>query len=240
MINKIKLQSFIDKYYLEGSNTQAKWRFANNSLTVYAGRAGKVCKVVMEKFEFEDCELGIFDTQKLNKLLSITQGDLMVKPVKTRNITTKLSISDLNYDLTYSLADIIIMDKVTYYKDPDTYEIVVELTPDDIKNLVKAKTALQDEDNMLINVVNTVDDGDHCEVLFGDSSGFANKISYKLLGEITDSNISLPFNSYLFKEILNSNKDMDGGVMKISKLGMMKLNFEKDGMTSEYFLARTE
>lgn len=240
MINKLKLQSFIDKYYLGGANSQAKWRFVDNSLTVYAGRAGRVCKVVLEDFDFEDCELGIFDTEKLNKLISITQGDLVIKPVKTRNITTKLSISDVNYDLTYSLADIIIMDKVTYYRDPEAYEIVIELSADDIKNLIKAKSALQDEDNMLMNVINDDNDGLVCEVLFGDSSGFANKISYKLLGEITEDNISIPFNSNLFKEILSSNKDMDLGTMRISKLGMLKLSFSKEGMTSEYFLARTE
>lgn len=240
MVNKLILQSFIDKYYLNGTNTQGKWRIKDNTLTVYAGRAGKVCKVVLDKFEFEDCELGIFDTHKLNKLLSITQGDLVVKPIKTRDIPVKLSISDLNFDLTYSLADLIIMDKVSYYRDPDEYEVDIILQPTDITNLIKAKNALQDEDNMVINTVDDENNGYVLEVLFGDSSGFSNKISYKLLGNIKELGISIPFNSYVFKEILNSNKDMDGGVLKISKLGMMKLNFNKDGMSSEYYLARSE
>ena len=241
MINKLILQSFIDKYYLNGTNSQAKWRVKDNSLTVYAGRMGRVCKIVLDKFDFEDSELGVFDTQKLNKLISITQGDLVISPVKGRSDNIiKLAISDLNFDLTYSLADLIVMDKVSYYKDPDEYEVEIELNPEDIMNLVKAKNALQDEDNM---VINTIEDENHeyvCEVLFGDNSGFSNKISYKLLGNIKDVNISLPFNSYIFKEILNSNKDMNGGKLRISKLGMMKLNFEKEGMSSEYFISRSE
>lgn len=240
MINKLILQSFIDKYYLNGTNIQAKWRIKDNELTVYAGRAGRVCKVILNKFEFEDCELGIFDTEKLNKLLSITQGDLVIKPIKVRETPVKLSISDLNFDLTYSLADLIIMDKVSYYRDPESYEVEIELNPVDITNLVKAKNALKDEDNMVVNTVEDENNGYVLEILFGDSSGFSNKISYKLIGDIKEVGLSIPFNSFVFKEILNSNKDMDGGTLKISNLGMMKINFKKDGIESEYFLARSE
>ena len=79
MINKTTLQSFISKYYLNGINNKVKWRIKDNSLTVYAGEKGSV-KVVLNKFDFEDGELGIFDTDKLNKLLNITTGELLITP----------------------------------------------------------------------------------------------------------------------------------------------------------------
>ena len=70
MINKNVLQSIIAKYYLNGLNNQVKWRIKDNTLTIYAGDKGRVCKVVLKDFNFEDSELGIFDTNKLNKLIS--------------------------------------------------------------------------------------------------------------------------------------------------------------------------
>jgi hypothetical protein len=72
MISKQKLSSVISKYYLNGLNNQVKWRIENNTLTVYAGESGRVCKVVLKNFPLEDAELGVFDTHKLTKLLSIT------------------------------------------------------------------------------------------------------------------------------------------------------------------------
>ena len=67
MISKNILQSFISKYYLNGNFSQVKWRVEDNTLTVYAGGGGKACKVYLNNFSFENCELGIFDTQKLSK-----------------------------------------------------------------------------------------------------------------------------------------------------------------------------
>ena len=78
MINKSTLQSFISKYYLGGLHNQVKWRVKDNQLIVYAGSPGRVCKTQLDIFEFEDSELGIFDTNKLLKLISVTNGDLLL------------------------------------------------------------------------------------------------------------------------------------------------------------------
>ena len=71
MINKNQLTSAISKYYLNGLNNQVKWRIKDNKLIIYAGEAGRVCKIELNNFPLEDSELGVFDTNKLNKLLSI-------------------------------------------------------------------------------------------------------------------------------------------------------------------------
>ena len=102
MISKSLLTSVISKYYLNGLNNQVKWRIKDNTLTIYAGEAGRVCKVVANNFPLEDSELGIFDTNKLSKLLSITSGELMVSLEKIKSVYTKMHLQDTNYDLTYS------------------------------------------------------------------------------------------------------------------------------------------
>ena len=242
MINKSTLQSVITKYYLNGLNNQVKWRIKDKELVIYAGEKGRVCRVQLNDFDFEDAELGIFDTNKLNKLISITNGDLLISPEKIKAVYSKIHISDSNYDLTYSLADTLILGKVPYYNDPEQYEVELDLTNEDIDNLIKAKNALTDVDNMLITTTKNLDGSDVCEFLFGDNAGFSNKITYQMPGKIKDTNVSIPFNSNIFKDILNANKDMSYGTLKLSNLGMLKLNFysEDPSLNSEYFVARNE
>ena len=79
-----------------------------------------------------------------------------------------------------------------------------------------------------------------CEIIFGDNTGFSNKISYKMNGNIKDATISIPFNSDIFKDILNANKDQNQGSLKLSKSGILKFNFNSDEIESEYFVARNE
>ena len=240
MISKNVIQSVISKYYLNGLNNQVKWRIENNSLTIYAGEKGRVCKVHLKDFPLEDGELGVFDTDKLSKLISITNGDLSITLEKIKSVFTKMHIADLNFDLTYSLADILILGKTTWYEDPDTWEIDVELQMEDVDHLIKAKNALSDVNNMLITTTEDFDGNKVCEFIFGDNTGFSNKITYQLRGEISESDLSVPFDSDIFKSILNSNKDMPIGRLQLSKKGMMKLMFNSDDIESVYYIARNE
>ena len=157
MISKSQLSSVISKYYLNGLNNQVKWRIKDNTLTIYAGEAGRVCKVVAENFPLEDAELGVFDTNKLNKLLSITNGDLIISLEKIKAVYTKMHIQDSNFDLTYSLADTLILGKNVWYEDPEDLDIDIILEPEDIDHLIKAKNALGDIDNMLITTTTDFD-----------------------------------------------------------------------------------
>jgi hypothetical protein len=241
MISKNQLTSVISKYYLNGLNNQVKWRIKDNTLTIYAGEAGRVCKVVANNFPLEDAELGIFDTNKLNKLLSITNGDLMISLEKMKAIYTKIHIQDSNYDLTYSLADTLILGKNIWYEDPENLDIDIVLESEDIDALIKAKNALGDIDNMLITTTTDFDGNNVCEFIFGDNTGFSNKITYQVNnGKIEKNDLSIPFNSDIFKDILNNNKDMSSCNLKLSDTGILKIDFKSEEINSEYFVARNE
>ena len=64
--------------------------------------------------------------------------------------------------------------------------------------------------------------------------------NFQLYGEITDQNLQLPFNSNIFRTILNVNKDLDSGILKISSKGLMKLEFTKEDTSCKYYLVRKE
>ena len=241
MIDKLKLTSVISKYYLNGLHNQVKWRIKDNKLIVYAGEAGRVCKVELNDVPLEDAELGIFDTNKLSKLLSITHGELSITLDKIKAVYTKMHIADTNFDLTYSLADVMILGKNTWYEDPDEWGIDISITKDDLNHLIKAKNALGDVDSMLINTVLDLDGNPVCEFIFGDNTGFSNKITYQIYGGvITDNHISLPFNSNIFRDILVANKDQETFTLKLSTQGILKMIFSSDDINSEYFVSRNE
>ena len=242
MINKNLLQSFISKYYLNGRFNAVKWRIEDNTLTVYAGESGRVCKVELNSFELKDGEIGIFDTHKLSKLLSITTGELLLTLDSQGALSNKLNIADEGFDLSYSLSDPLVIPKTKWYKDPETWEIELELSPTDIDNLIKAKNALADYDFLNIKATKDADNNLTSEFVFGDGSNYSNKITYRITGIIDDSFLdsSMPFDSNLFKEILSANKDMDTAHFKLSSKGMTKFIFISNNINSVYYIGRQE
>lgn len=109
MINKNTLQSVIAKYNLGGLHNRVKWRIKDNELTIYANMSGLSVKVHLSEFQLEDSELAIYDTDKLKKLISITNGELILSLERQKEILTKLNIADENFDLSFALSDIFLI-----------------------------------------------------------------------------------------------------------------------------------
>ena len=61
---------------------------------------------------------------------------------------------------------------------------------------------------------------------------------YQILGDIKETDLKIPFNSEMFKSILQVNKDMEEGKIYVSSMGLMKLEFKTDTIYSEYFMVR--
>ncbi len=238
MINKLTLQSVINKYYL-GLNESVKWSITNNNLEISFMTPTKdvIGNVICGGFELENASLAIYDTKKLQSLISICNGDLLLELEKTNKVFTKLKISDMNFNLNYALSDPLLIDKVGTVNVPD-WVVELDLTPEDIENIIKAKSALAQIDNMLVTTTQDLDGNDVVEFIFGDESGHNNKITYQIAGNIKEQNMKLPFNSDMLKTILQANKDMDGGKLYLSTMGLMRLEFSNNGISSEYFMVR--
>jgi hypothetical protein len=238
MINKLTLQSIINKYYL-GLNESVKWSIANKQLEINFMTPTKdvIGSVICENFNIEDASLAIYDTKKLQSLISICNGDLLLELEKTNKVFTKLKISDMNFNLNYALSDPLLIDKVGTVNVPD-WVVELDLAVEDIDNIIKAKSALAGVDNMLITTSQDLDGIDVVEFVFGDESGHNNKITYQIAGNIKEQNMKLPFNSDMLKIILQANKDMEGGKLYLSTMGLMRLEFSNNGISSEYFMVR--
>ena len=238
MINKLKLVSILNKYYL-GVNESVKWNIKNNTLSINFMTPTKdvIGNLTCNNFELEDSELAIYDTKKLQNLISICSGDLLLELEKTREIYTKLKISDLNFNLNYALSDPLLINKVGNVNEAE-WVVEIDLTSEDINNIIKAKSALAQIDNMLITTTTNLDGENVIEIVFGDESGHNNRITYQIPGDIKENGIKLPFNSDTFKTILHANKDMEGGKLLLSNMGLMKLSFNFDDISTTYYMVR--
>lgn len=238
MINKNTIQSIISKYYL-GVNESVKWDIKGNNLEISFMTPSKdvIGSVMCSDFGVEDSSLAIYDTKKLSNLISICNGDLLLELEKMNQMFTKLKISDMNFNLTYALSDPLLINKVGTVNVPD-YVVELDLTAEDVDNLVKAKSALSGVDNMLITTTENLDGELVCEFVFGDTQGHNNKITYQISGKITSKDLKLPFNSDMFRTILQANKDAEGGKLCLGEMGLMSLQFTADTISSEYFMVR--
>ena len=107
MISKSELQSVISKYSLGGLVDAVKWEVKDKTLTIdfQPPTREMVAKVVHTSFDLEDCEIAIYNTSQLDKLLAITSGDLNLQLEKQHKLPVKLVIEDASFTLNYSLSE---------------------------------------------------------------------------------------------------------------------------------------
>ncbi len=240
MVNKLILQSIINKYHL-GEIPSVKWKIKDKVLSIDFMSINKevIGNITHTDIDIEDSNLAIFDTKKLLNLVNITSGDLLINFEKTKAVYTKMFLADSDFNLTYALSDPLLIRKVGTVDEPK-WDMVLPLEKEQVDNLVKAKSALAGIGNMTISPDIDLDGGDLCVITFGDEQGHNNKITYNLTGEIKQADISIPFNSDIFKTILNTNKDLEEGTFYLSYQGLMKLNFKSENTTSTYYMNRKE
>jgi hypothetical protein len=242
MINKLELQSVINKYYLNGLVESVKWVTEDNALQVDFQSPNKdmIGCVKYTGFPLENSEIAVYDTSKLNKLLGIASGEVVLSLEKTQAVYTKLIIADSNYTLNFSLTDLLLINDIGNVTDPANYEIVSSLDSDGISAIIKAHNALE-SDNVIIKIDRDLDGEDVLVMMFGDNSNHTNKIEYQVPNTTLNSvpyGTKLPFNSEMIKTILNNNKDASSSLMKINTQGLMKLEFSGDNWESVYYIVR--
>ena len=182
MINKLKLQSIISKYYLNGTIESVKWSIKDNQLNIDFTGPNKdfIGSVNVNSFAAESCEVGIYNTTQLNKLIGITSGELMLSFIKTQGFYTKLVLDDTKFNLVYVLADTNLIPSVGAVTEPPKYDLEIDLNEDHIDSLIKAKNAIADNDHLVIKLAPSLDAEMGCDFTFGDNTEHSNRITYQI------------------------------------------------------------
>ena len=236
-MQKDKLNRFIQKYNLGGNVNSVKWESSGNKLVTKFVTPDKslLGEVVVDKFGFEGAELGIYQTDQLQKLLNVLTDDINLSLKKVGDKAVSLKVSDNATSVDYVLSDLTIIPQPPNLKHIPDFGTQIKLDSNFINTFIKGKSALSDVD--FFTIVNK--DGD-LSIVIGYASTNTNRVNIPVNSISNDITDSISFNANFFKEILVANKECTEAIFEISTEGLAKLEFKVDDYTSTYFLVASE
>ena len=239
-MEKQLLVSVIEKYYLNGINEKVKWNVKDKKVQILFTSQLKdlAGSVEADDFDLEDCVLGIYDTNKLLKLIGITNQFVQLN-VETKNGTsTKLNIADQEYDLTYHLADLRMMPMETMVLDESqiTFNYSFNIDSEFIERYNKAKKALG-SDEVKIQALYNDENEKGIYFTLGGKTSHDDKISF----QTPNAEMELPsqefqYNANYLFEIFTENKGAEGTGW-FDENGILKIQFTtENSIKSSYYL----
>jgi len=243
MIEKNHLQSIISRYYLGGLIESVKWEIQNNTLNIAFMSPNKdmIGELECNEFPIEDCELAIFNTTQLNKLLGVTSGQLLISPIKTNKVYTKLTLQDVSFTVEYSLADPLMIQSPGTINEPDKYDVSAIMEPNDVLAFTKAASAIPNNELVTLKATESIHGNPILEFIFGEKMEFSNRITFTVEAQhsIVEGH-KIPFNSNMLREIFHNNKGASSTSIKFTQEGLLKLEFEfkEENTKTTYFVVR--
>ena len=232
-MQKTKLNKFIQKYNLGGNVNSVKWKSDGDKLSTTFVTPDKslLGTVSVDKFKFEDAELGVYQTDLLKNLLGVLDDDLSLTLSRFGDKAVALKAKNGSVSVDYVLSDLsVIADPPELKRLPD-FGTQIKLDAKFIDTFVKGKSALSDVDTFTIL---KTDNG--VEVVIGYSSTNTNRVNIPVDTVTEDLTDSFTFNAILFKEVLVANIECTSAVLEVSNEGLARVNFKVDDYDSTYYI----
>jgi hypothetical protein len=237
-MNKQRLVRFINKYYLNGiadsvvlrseSNEQKLGtRFVSSDKTLLG-------TIIMDKWNFEDADIGIYTTEQLLKLLSVLDEDIDVSVTKAGDKTISMRISDSASSVNYMLSDPSIINEPPQLQTIPNFELSINMTPSVINKFISGKSALQDTSTFTV-----ITGESSTKLVIGYSSVNTNRVTIPVVTSEFSSIDNVSFNADYFSNILVANKECESAYLQVSSEGLAKISFKIDHYTATYWLVAT-
>ena len=237
-MNKQKLVRFINKYYLNGiadsvvlksnsSEQKLVTRFVSSDKTLLG-------IIQMDRWNFEDANIGVYTTEQLLKLLSVLDEDINVSITKSGDKTISMKISDSLSSVNYMLSDPSIINEPPQLQNIPNFELSINVTPSVINKFISGKSALQDTTTFTV-----ITDETSTKLVIGYSSVNTNRVTIPVITSEFSQIDKVSFNAEYFSSILVANKECESAFLQISSEGLAKINFKIDDYKSTYWLVAT-
>ena len=232
-MQKNKLDRFISKYNLGGNVNSVKWKSTSDTLSTTFVTPDKslLGNVKVNNFQFEDAELGVYQTDQLKSLIGVLGDDISLELSKFDAKAVSLKVKNGSVSVDYVLSDLSVIADPPELKKLPEFGTRIKLDNSFINTFIKGKSALSDVDTFtILNGKNGV------EVVIGYSSTNTNRVNIPVEVETSDLDSSISFNANLFKEVLVANKECSSAVLEVSNDGLARLNFKVDDYDSTYYV----
>ena len=235
MEKKLLIQ-LIESFYLNGLATQVKFKVKNNEAHIKFATDNKDCiGEIKAPVQLEDCEIGIFNTAQLLKLLNITNEYIELKLEKQGGYFLKLHVSDNQFDLSYNLSDLGLIQDPGVVPNLPPHDLEFDINFDFTQKYIKAHNALDKPPRFEIGVTKDFQNEEVVSFMVGEKSTYSNKVNFTEAGTIINQVKPIPFSAANFREIVSVAKSANGKAY-LYKDGLLKINLEEEGVISEYFL----
>ena len=232
-MNKITLDTFIQKYNLGGNVNSVKWESDGNTLSTRFISPDKslLGELTLVKQTLPEFEVGVYDTPLLSKMLGTLADKVDFTLTEVDNTPVAFHITDSIISADYVLAAIGVIPDVPELKNVPEFNTLVNIDSQFINSFIRGKGALADVETFAIN---PVDGG--LEFVIGYSDINSNRISIKVQSGAVSLTESVVFNANLFKEVLNANKECSKATLQISDKGLAHIEFNVDDFNVKYWL----
>ncbi len=232
-MQKSKLDRFIQKYNLGGNVNSVKWKSDGSKLSTSFVTPDKslLGKVKVDKFQFDEAELGIYQTDQLKSLIGVLSDDVSLDLSKFGDKAVSLNVSNGSTSIDYVLSDLSVIPDPPALKRLPEFETQIKIDTKFIDTFIKGKSALSDIDTFTI-----VKSQSGCDVIIGYSSTNTNRVNIPVECDTCDIKNPITFNANLFKEVLVANRECSSAILQVSNEGLAKVNFKIDDYDSTYFI----
>jgi hypothetical protein len=234
-MEKSKLQSFINRYYLAG-NCEAVTVKANGSSVdceLIDVDQTVVGKIKWKTSPFMSGELGINHTGALTKMLSAVgeKIDINVQEAQGKNYAMK--IKEGSTTMTFMLADTSVIPAVPAINTEPEYDVILDINEEFVGKFIKAKNALPDAKNFAVQVKNG-----KVKFIINYTTINSDNVTFEIDGGSNEMD-PICFSADKLKEVLIANRG-DVGKMYVSSQGLARIDFNGNDFDSNYWLVQLQ
>ncbi len=238
-MNKVLLERFINKYSLGDSVQSVILTIKDNVLTTefITPEKSLLGKLALNDFQFEDIELGIYNTAQFSRMLNVLGEDVKLNVLRSEDTAISVKLEDVNASINYMLSDKTVIPQVPEMKNVPEFQLTLEIDSNFVSRFIASKNALTDKETFTIV---TDKDRESCDCILGYSSINSDRITIPVnVDQFNDMDL-LSFNADLFGKILQANKECSKGKLEISAQGLARVTFKVDNYHAVYNLVATQ
>lgn len=236
-MNKQRLTRFISKYYLNGTVNSIVLNSKSDKLSArfISGDKTLLGELSMDKSQIEECEVGVYNTEQLSKLLGVLDDDINISVVKSGDKSIALKVSDAHSSVNYMLSDVSVINKPPQLKEIPEFQLKIDVTPNFISKFISGKGALSETDNFTV-----ITDDNGTKLIIGYSTVNTNRVTIPVTTSESANIENVSFNANIFREVLHANKECESATFEVSDQGLSRITFKIDDYISTYYLVSVQ
>ncbi len=231
-MEKSKLQSFINRYYLAGNCEAVTLKEAEQSITCELIDMDQtvVGKIKWNTTPFMKGMLGINHTGALIKMLGAVGENINIDVKEAAGKNYAMKISEGTTQATFMLADTTVIPAVPTINAEPEYQVQIAVNEEFISKFIKAKNALPDAKNFAVQVQNGI-----VKFIMNYTTVNSDNITFEV-GSTPGADMDpVCFSADKLKEVLVANRG-DVGQLHVSPDGLSRIDFVGSDFESSYWL----